>query len=142
MIAALLHDVPEDHGGQVRLDEIRVQFGDRVADSVEGLSDHLGAHGEKGDWWERKRAYVAHVAEADRSTQLVCLADKLHNIRCTIADHERVWAAVWDRFETGAERQVWYYRAIWQSTIAGLMAESGLRRQLGVATDRLERLNQ
>ncbi len=29
--AALLHDGLEAHGGQVRLDEIRVQFGDRVA---------------------------------------------------------------------------------------------------------------
>ncbi len=34
VIAALLHDVPEDHGGQVRLDEIRVQFGDRFAGMV------------------------------------------------------------------------------------------------------------
>ncbi len=51
VIAALPHDLPEDHGGQLRLDEIRVQFGDRVADIVEGLSDHLGAKGTKGDWW-------------------------------------------------------------------------------------------
>ena len=30
-IAALLHDAPEDQGGQVVLDEIRKRFGERVA---------------------------------------------------------------------------------------------------------------
>ncbi len=34
VIAALLHDLPEDHGGQVRLDEICEQFGGRVAGMV------------------------------------------------------------------------------------------------------------
>lgn len=40
-IAALLHDGPEDQGGQVVLDEIRERFGDRVAHIVEGCTDSL-----------------------------------------------------------------------------------------------------
>jgi len=38
-IAALLHDAPEDQGGQVVLDEIRLRFGDRVAQIVDGCTD-------------------------------------------------------------------------------------------------------
>ena len=40
-IAALLHDGPEDQGGQPVLDEIRKRFGDEVANLVDGLSDTL-----------------------------------------------------------------------------------------------------
>jgi (p)ppGpp synthase/HD superfamily hydrolase len=131
IIAALLHDVPEDHGGQARLDEIREMFGDRVADIVEALSDHLGPEGQKGDWWERKRAYVAHVATADRSTQLVCAADKLDNLTATLADRERLGEAVWDRFKTGREGQAWYYEAVCLGIEAGpnrdLQPVGGLR---------------
>jgi (p)ppGpp synthase/HD superfamily hydrolase len=36
-IAGLLHDAVEDQGGRARLEEIRTQFGDRVAAIVEGL---------------------------------------------------------------------------------------------------------
>jgi len=123
VIAALLHDVPEDHGGQARLDEIRARFGDRVAHIVEGLSDHLGPEGEKADWWDRKRAYVAHVTGADRSTQLVCAADKLDNLTATLADHARVGDAVWDRFKTGRDGQGWYYEAVCAAIEAGPNAD-------------------
>jgi (p)ppGpp synthase/HD superfamily hydrolase len=138
IIAALLHDVPEDHGGQVRLDEIRDMFGDRVADIVEALSDHLGPEGQKGDWWERKRAYVAHVATADRSTQLVCAADKLDNLTATIADRERLGEGVWDRFQTGREGQAWYYEAVCSAIETGLNRDLPPVRQLRAAIVQLQ----
>jgi (p)ppGpp synthase/HD superfamily hydrolase len=135
IIAALLHDVPEDHGGQVRLHEIRDMFGDRVADIVEGLSDHLGPEGQKGDWWERKRAYVAHIATADRSTQLVCAADKLDNLRATLADHERMGDVVWERFKTGREGQTWYYEAVCSAIEAGPNRDLAPARELRAQID-------
>ena len=39
VIAALLHDAVEDHGGLTRLEDIRCNFGAEVAHMVEGLSD-------------------------------------------------------------------------------------------------------
>lgn len=123
VIAVLLHDAPEDHGGQVRLDEIRERFGDRVAHIVEGLSDHLGPEGEKADWWDRKRAYVAHLAGADRSTQLMSAVDKLDNLTTTLADHARVGDAVWTRFKTGRDGQAWYYEAVCAAIEAGPNAD-------------------
>src|SRR5712691_11414201 len=41
VIAALLHDAVEDHGGAARLEDIRQNFGGDVARMVEGLSDSL-----------------------------------------------------------------------------------------------------
>src|SRR5579862_784948 len=43
VIAALLHDAVEDHGGALRLDDIRQNFGPEVARMVEGLSDSFAA---------------------------------------------------------------------------------------------------
>ena len=39
VIAALLHDAPEDAGGEARLAEIRDRYGDEVADIVAGCTD-------------------------------------------------------------------------------------------------------
>jgi len=39
VIAALLHDAPEDAGGEAQLAEIRTRFGDGVADIVAGCTD-------------------------------------------------------------------------------------------------------
>jgi len=68
-IAALLHDGPEDQGGQETLDEIRRRFGDQVADVVLACSDTLGDvnDGPKPPWQERKTAYLEHLASADAS---------------------------------------------------------------------------
>lgn len=109
-IAALCHDVPGDHGGEERLVEIRERFGERVAHILRGLSDHLGPEGgEKGPWQERKEGYIAHLATADHSTPLVCLADKTHNLRCTLDDLGWLVPVVWERFTTGTEGQAWIY---------------------------------
>ena len=52
VIAALLHDAPEDRGGEARLGEIRERFGDEVADIVAGNTDTF--EDPKPPWRERK----------------------------------------------------------------------------------------
>ena len=53
--AALLHDVPEDCGGETRLKEIAEKFGPRVEKVVRGCSDSLVEDSEeKAPWKERK----------------------------------------------------------------------------------------
>ena len=39
VVAALLHDSPEDQGGKERLREIRERFGNMVAEIVDGCTD-------------------------------------------------------------------------------------------------------
>lgn len=109
-IAALLHDAPEDQGGRTRLEDIRRRFEDRVADIVAGCTDTFD--NPKPDWYERKKAYLDHLPAVSASVRRVTLADKLHNARCIFADFRAVGDRVWDRFNAGKERQLWYYRQL------------------------------
>ena len=114
-IAALLHDGPEDQGGKETLKAIRELFGDRVAHIVEGCTDSLAENPEdKDDWLKRKRAYIAHLKEADDDTLTVSLADKLHNARAIVSDLMITGPSTWDRFneQTSPEAILWYYNQI------------------------------
>ena len=112
-IAALLHDGPEDQGGQATLDEIKTRFGDRVANIVEGCSDSLTEDPDnKAPWRQRKEEYLAHLKEADEDTLTVSLADKLHNARAIATDLAITGTSTWYRFNASAEEILWYYQAV------------------------------
>ena len=109
-IAALLHDGPEDQGGEVVLDEIRARFGGSVAEMVAGLSDAMPAAGEvKAPWRARKERYLRHLADAPDGVLRISLADKLHNARSILVDLGTDEEAVWSRFHAGRTEQAWYY---------------------------------
>lgn len=109
-IAALLHDVVEDTG--VTVGDLRARFGDRVAEIVEGCSD-ASDPANKPPWQERKMRHVEHVRRATPSTKLVTAADKLHNLRALLGDHQRLGEALWDRFNAPSKRHIlWYYRSM------------------------------
>jgi (p)ppGpp synthase/HD superfamily hydrolase len=131
-IAALLHDGPEDQGGEAVLDAIRDRFGPAVAEMVEGLSDAMPAPGEaKPPWRTRKEAYLRHLADAPETVLRVSLADKLHNARSMVVDVETDGEAVWSRFNAGRDEQAWYYRelqAIFERRLPGSRNLPELRR--------------
>jgi (p)ppGpp synthase/HD superfamily hydrolase len=106
-IAALLHDGPEDQGGQPVLHEIRRRFGDEVAALVDGLTDTLQT--PKPKWLRRKRKYLERLMDEPVSVLRVSLADKLHNLRSVATDLAISGDAVWDRFNAGRDSQAWYY---------------------------------
>lgn len=110
VIAALLHDAPEDAGGEARLAKIRARFGDTVADIVAGCTDTY--EDPKPPWRARKEAYLAHLAEAPAPVRLVSAADKLHNARSVLTDYRAVGEDLWDRFNGGRDGTLWYYRAV------------------------------
>jgi (p)ppGpp synthase/HD superfamily hydrolase len=134
VIAALLHDAPEDAGGEARLEEIRVRFGKTVAGIVAGCSDTY--EDPKPPWRERKEAYVAHLAGASPSVRLVTAADKLHNVRSVLADYRALGEVLWDRFNGGRDGTLWYYRAV-ADELAG---DGPVANELGRATRELEAL--
>ncbi len=109
-IAALLHDAPEDQGGEPRLADIRARFGDRVAYILTGCSDTFDD--PKPPWRARKERYLAHLETAEPSVLRVSIADKVHNLATTVADVRLDGAAVWDRFNAQAEDQLWYYGSL------------------------------
>lgn len=109
-VAALLHDGPEDQGGQPVLDEIRRRFGDEVATLVDGLTDTLKS--PKPKWRPRKKAYLGRLEEEPISVLRISLADKLHNLRSIAVDHAELREVLWSRFNAGRKQQEWYFRAL------------------------------
>jgi (p)ppGpp synthase/HD superfamily hydrolase len=110
VVAALLHDAPEDQGGEATLRDIRLRFGDEVAEIVDGCTDTY--QDPKPPWRERKERYLAHLANAPDSVRLVSSADKLHNARSVLSDYMLVGEDLWTRFNGKKVGTLWYYRAI------------------------------
>jgi (p)ppGpp synthase/HD superfamily hydrolase len=109
-IAALLHDGPEDQGGQATLDEIGRRFGPEVAGMVDGLSDTLEQ--PKPPWPDRKAAYPERLRGEPASVLRISLADKLHNLRSVATDLALIGDDVWSRFNADRDAQAWYYREL------------------------------
>ncbi len=110
VIAALLHDVVEDCGGEAMLEEVRQRFGNRVAKIVDGCTDAYDI--PKPPWRPRKEDYLRHLKGADADTRLVSAADKLNNVRSIISDYRSLGESIWARFNGGREGTLWYYRAL------------------------------
>jgi (p)ppGpp synthase/HD superfamily hydrolase len=109
-IAALLHDGPEDQGGEATLAAIRTRFGDRVAGIVAACSDTFDT--PKPPWRERKEAYLARLDDSGPAVWAVTLADKVHNARTIVADLRELGPASLDRFNGGRDGTLWYYATI------------------------------
>ena len=104
--AALLHDVLEDT--EVTLEELSELFGKRVADLVAAQSED-----KRRTWKERKQATIERLASASREEKLLCLADKLSNLRSTTADYLLKGEAVWLKFRMRDKKEhEWYYRGV------------------------------
>ena len=113
-IAALLHDIPEDRGGEPRLSEIAELFGARVEKIVRGCSDSLVEDpAEKAPWRVRKEVHINHLKDADMDTLIVTAADKAHNARSIATDLQNQGASLWDRFNAGRDDIIWYYESVY-----------------------------
>ena len=113
VIAALLHDAVEDHGGEPRLEDIRCNFGAEVARMVEGLSDSFEEDASaKKSWEERKRGYLDRLPQELPDVQLVSAADKLYNARTILDEYRAIGPRVWERFHRGRDQQMWYFHEL------------------------------
>jgi (p)ppGpp synthase/HD superfamily hydrolase len=113
VIAAILHDTVEDHGGQRTLDDVEKRFGPDVSRMVEGLSDTLAEdHDKKEGWEERKKAYLARLRSEPEGVLVISVADKLYNAKSILDDLKVIGPAVWDRFKRGPKDQLWYFHSL------------------------------
>jgi len=135
-IGALLHDAGEDAGGEGRIEDIRLRFGDGVADVVSGCTDAIII--PKPPWRKRKEDYIAHLPKSAPSVRLVSAADKLHNARAILRDLRCHGDAVWQRFKGGKDGTLWYYRSL--ITAYRLSGESELIEELDRVVTEIERL--
>jgi (p)ppGpp synthase/HD superfamily hydrolase len=127
VIAALLHDAAEDHGGLQRLLDIEENFGPNVARMVEGLSDSLSEDSSnKQAWSERKQTYIERLREEPADVRLISAADKLYNARAILEDYREIGPLVWERFKRGRSEQIWYFDellAVYKSTGTSRLVE-------------------
>jgi (p)ppGpp synthase/HD superfamily hydrolase len=132
VIAALLHDAAEDHGGLPRLKDIEHNFGSNVARMVAGLSDSLIENpGKKQPWLERKQAYILRLRKEPAEVQLISAADKLYNARAILEDYREIGPRIWERFKRGRNDQIWYF-----DELVKVFKSSGVNR----IVDELERV--
>lgn len=110
-IAAVLHDAVEDCGGVAVLELIDARFGPAVAGLVEDCTDADAI--PKPPWAERKVAHLTHLESVSESALRVTAADKLHNVRCVIAEVDREGPEVaFSRFKGGHAGTFWYYESM------------------------------
>ena len=124
-VAALLHDAPEDQGGEPVLDVIERLFGPKVKQIVAECSDTFEQ--PKPPWRKRKEAYVASLGAASRSALLVSAADKLHNLSTTVNDLRTQGDQIWGHFNSTPKQQIWYYTTlsdIYSERLGGPLADA------------------
>lgn len=110
--AAVLHDTVEDTDVTTR--DIRQSFGERVERLVMAESeDKMKDLPPEASWELRKQATIDHLETLDRDEKLICLGDKLANIREMSRDHAQIGDELWERFNQKDKRKhAWYYRSI------------------------------
>ena len=112
LAAAVLHDVVEDT--PVTVDEIRAEFGDRIADLVAAESDiEIEHQSESESWHARKQAAIDRLAGAPHDAKVVAMGDKLSNMRAIAQDYARQGEALWQIFHvTDRHEHEWHYRGL------------------------------
>ena len=112
LAAAALHDTVEDTS--VTLDDIRREFGERVAKLVEEESDvFMDGVNEADSWHERKQAAIDRLSRASRDAKMVALGDKLSNARIIYRDFVQKGDELWSIFHvTDIKEHEWHYRGL------------------------------
>jgi len=134
-IAGLLHDVVEDT--DVSLEAIRAEFGPKIADLVEAVSETKLVDGVELPWEQRKAEKLAHLRAGGPDVAALKAADAIHNARSIVADLQRVGSSVWARFKRGPGQTVDYYRAI-ATAVGTKLGEHAIVGELDEAVQALE----
>lgn len=112
LAAAILHDVVEDTDRTV--EDLRAEFGDRIAELVASESEDPMAHlSEEASWHARKQAAIDRLANAPHDAKIVAMGDKLSNMRAIARDHELIGDEIWNLFHTKEKSEhEWHYRGL------------------------------
>ena len=112
LAAAVLHDTVEDT--DVTIEQIRTEFGDRVAALVASESENKDCGVSKEESWHaRKQAAIERLASASLDSKIVALGDKLSNMRAIARDYAMQGDKLWNLFNTKDRKEhEWHYRAL------------------------------
>ena len=112
LAAAALHDTVEDT--DVTVEQIRAEFGERIASLVADESDEMPAGlTEEESWHARKRAAIDRLSKASHDGKIVALGDKLSNMRAIARDYAVKGDALWSIFHAKDPKDhEWHYRGL------------------------------
>ena len=112
LAAAALHDTIEDTG--VTVEDIRREFGDRIAELVHAESDQFTEGvSEEDSWHDRKQAAIDRLASASHDAKIVALGDKLSNMRAIARDYAVQGDELWKIFHAKDKSDhEWHYRGL------------------------------
>ena len=112
LAAAALHDTVEDT--DVTIEQIRSEFGERVASFVAAESDEPHQRPDSVENWRaRKQAAIDRLAHASRDAKIVALGDKLSNMRAIARDYAEQGDRLWDLFHAkDTKDHEWHYRGL------------------------------
>lgn len=85
LITALLHDTLEDTDYTAQ--ELQDDFGGKVREMVESLSEPKTHNGTAYTWKERKAQYAKQLRNASEGALIVASADKIHNMRSIVEEY-------------------------------------------------------
>ncbi len=112
LAAAALHDTVEDT--DVTIDQIREEFGERIANLVASESDvMIQGVSEEDSWRARKQAAIDRLARAPHDAKIVALGDKLSNMRAIARDYAVKGDELWKIFHApDPSDHEWHYRGL------------------------------
>ena len=116
LAAAALHDTIEDT--DVTVEDIRREFGDRVAALVHAESDQINGElfngeNEEQTWHARKQAAIDRLAAAPHDAKIVAMGDKLSNMRAIYRDYKTKGDDLWNIFHVKDKAShEWHYRGL------------------------------
>ena len=115
LAAAALHDTIEDT--DVTVEDIRREFGDRVAELVHAESDRFTEGvSEEDSWHDRKQAAIDRLSNASHDAKIVAMGDKLSNMRAIWRDYQTKGDELWNIFHVKDKAShEWHYRGLAQS---------------------------
>lgn len=112
LAAAALHDTIEDT--DVTVEDIRKEFGDRIANIVHAESDQeTEGVSEEDSWHARKQAAIDRLAAAPYEAKIVAMGDKLSNMRAIWRDYQQKGDELWKIFHVKDKAShKWHYRGL------------------------------
>ena len=116
LAAAALHDTIEDT--DVTVNNIRREFGDRIAELVHAESDQLNGElfngeNEEETWHARKQAAIDRLKAASHDAKIVAMGDKLSNMRAIARDFAVKGDELWNIFHVKDKAShEWHYRGL------------------------------
>lgn len=113
LCAAVLHDTVEDTPATI--EDIEREFGERVAKLVGHETEDKRSGINKADTWEdRKKEAIASIANVDDiGVKMICLGDKVSNLRSFHLLQLQQGEKMWENFNNqDPKKHYWYYNEL------------------------------